>query len=101
MTFSLVTSCLSCGLLSVLICHDSLVRYVLHVAPLATERGFVPFGSFQSGAKAQIVMGVGSAASLAEAINLRDSSLSTCPFVGALFNTWCVMSFGTMASFRL
>ena len=101
MTFSLETFYLSCGLVSVLFCPNSLVRYILHVAPLATERGFVPFGSFQSGAKAQIVMGVGSAASLAEAINLRDSSLSTCPFVGALFNTWCVMSFGTMASFRL
>ena len=76
MTFSLETFYLSCGLVSVLFCPNSLARYILHVAPLATERGFVPFGSFQSGAKSLFVMGVGSAAPLAEAINLRVDNLS-------------------------
>ena len=71
---------------------------MLHVAPLATETGFVPFDSFQSGAKSLIVMGVGSAASLAETINLRVTSLSACPHVAAVFNSWYVMSFGAMDS---
>ena len=62
----------------------------------------MPFDSFQSGAKSLFVMGVGSAAPLAEAINLRVDNLSPAglwePFsiVGMY-----VFYFGTMISFLL
>ena len=62
----------------------------------------MPFDSFQSGAKSLFVMGVGLAAPLAEAINLRVDKL--CPSVFwepfSMFGMY-VLYFGTMGSFLL